>query len=545
MATGTQTGMRTGNGPAYTGTQGGKQSRNPSYEKALTAYKSLTPLQKKLAGIILGLIVIAAISFASYGKMTELVPLYDTKLSQTDIQQIQLKLTEMGIDSSLNETKDGILLPPQDKSRARISLANMGLPRRPLQYPEEPGMTPVTSADKERNDIIRLEADLTETIRQIDGVADAYVKIAVPKEDSYSNEENVRTASVMLSFKPGAILSPSQVKGIMHMIAFSVPKLEPKNVKVLDTHGFILNSPIDDATEDPVAMTFRQHDQKITLEKELQKRVQDLLDKAYGQGKTVVAVTATLDPSSKEKKTKLVGGPENSKGYVEIKSKTEHEKYNTATSEEKEPAVQMSLSKSSNPLEYDSIKRTSIIEPDITETRTVTPPGEITRLSASVLVDNLKDDQKAKIENIVKTAIGIDELRGDAITVASIPFYNPQIDEMRTEMLALHETRGKSGGREFYFITAAFSMGLIIPMLLIILKQQKFQKERSKLILATGGTATVNDISDLCTSKAGSTSTPCDTRVYPTEQLERFAAEKPTKLAELLRTTWLAEKAGN
>jgi flagellar M-ring protein FliF len=162
------------------------------------------------------------------------------------------------------------------------------------------------------------------------------------------------------------------------------------------------------------------------------------------------------------------------------------------------------------------------------------------------MVDNLKPDQVAKISQVVKDAIGIDETRGDSVTVASIPFNSSMIDQMRSEMAirpaAVPRTSPAVNTSYLLYLSGAAMAILLIPLLVFMMRQRKVQTERSRLIMATGPGATASDISDLISDKIGRSTAPPETQVNTTDQLEKLAKEKPTKVAELLKSTWLAEK---
>ncbi|MDQ7822976.1 MAG: flagellar basal-body MS-ring/collar protein FliF [Candidatus Eremiobacteraeota bacterium] len=550
MATGIQTGLKTGSAPLPTGARPGGPGGSP-LQKAMDILNKLTPQQKIIGIVAIVLIVVGVISFSVYSKASAFVPLYETKLSPTDVKQITMKLTEMGIDYSVAEGGVEILVPPGIRNKAKMQLASYGLPLRPLKTPEEGGMTPKTAADKEYDRQMTLEADLTESIRQIEGVADSYVKIVKPNKDYFGDENKQTTAAVMVRLQPGARLTTSQIKGIVHLVAFSVEGLDPKNVKVVDTKGFILNEnpTIAGNDSDPAVMTSQQQDKKVAFEQTLQRKVQGLLDDTLGPNKAKVVVNATLDFSSSETETYKVGGPGNTSGVVKEKEKIDTELFTSSPGDKATGGTQMAFKGTTgggDGANYKKVDKTVIYKADQVKKRTVTPPGRVERITASVMVDNLKPEQVAKIQQVVKDAIGIDDARGDSVTVASLPFNHAIFDDIRQEMMARPVAASKApspvNAAYLPYITGGFMVLLLIPVLVYMLRQRSVQVEKSKLILATGPGATASDISDLISDKVGRSTAPPDTKINTTEQLEKLAKEKPTKVAELLKSTWLAEK---
>lgn len=555
MATGMQTGtgMRTGSAPLPTGARG-PGGGNPILGKIMTIYGNLTMKQKIIGGVVIGVIVIALIAGSMYSKASAMVSLYDEqKLSPTDVKEITMKLTEMGITYVTGEGGAMIMVPPGVKNKAKMQLASYGLPLRALKKPEEGGMTPKTTEDKKYDRMVGLEAELTENIRQVEGVADVYVKLVKPDTAIYVNEETKpTTAAVMLKLQPNARLTTSQIKGIVHLVAFSVEGLDPKNVKVVDTKGFILNEnpAIAGNSEDPSVMTSQQQDKKMAFERQLQQKVQGMLDSTLGPNKAKVVVDATLDFSTSEVEDYKVGGPGNTTGKVTEKEKVESELFTSAPGEKGTGGTQMSFkgtTSASDASNYKKEDKTLIYKYDQRKKRTVTPAGRVERITASVMVDNLKPDQVANITSLVKNAIGMDESRGDSITVASLPFNHQIFDDMRNDMMArpipVAKNQGNPVNSQYLpYITGAFMLILLVPVLIFFLRQRSVQVEKSKLILATGPGATASDISDLISDKVGRSTVPPETKVNTTEQLEKLAKEKPTKVAELLKSTWLADK---
>jgi flagellar M-ring protein FliF len=475
-------------------------------------------------------------------------------LTETDVRQISEKLTEFGTKYSTSEGGKDILVAPSERSGIRMRLAQYGLPLRKLSIPEQGGLTPQTPKQIDANNLQLLQVDLTESVRQINGVADAYVKVVMPKDDSFSTEKAPSTATVMLKLQPGITLTASQIKGVVHLIAFSVEGLDPKNVKVVDTNGMILSDipSINDDQNDPSVLTGQQNDKKIAYEQELQKKVQAMLDSTLGPNKARVAVNATLDFSSKTKESKVVGGVGNTSGEVVVKSKTSTETYTSDpnSGDDSSGAVQMSFKGGSADANanYKKVDKTEIKDVNQTIIKVQTPAGTLERLSCSVLVDNLKPNQVAKIQGIVKDAIGIDETRGDSITVESMPFnrQNDEMNDMRAAMAAAPAVTAPANTNMGSVATVAGAGVIAILLVLAVVymvRQKNVQTEQSRVLLGSNSiNSTTVDISDLTSTKNGTSTLPTETKVNTSETLEKLAKNQPTKVAELLKSTWLVDK---
>lgn len=553
MATGIQTGMRTGSSPMPTGARGGAPTGgNSPMQKITQTISAMSPKQKIIGGIAVGLLLVAIISFAMISKSSEYVQLYDTKLTERDVKDIGDRLTQMGIAYKVESGTNAIFVSPASKSSAKMKLYEYGLPRRALKDPSESagGLMPVTPKQQDAIAIEKLKVEMTENVRQIQGVADAVVTIVVPKEDYFAQDKKSATASVMILPQPGVQLTTSQVKGICNMLAFSVEGLRPENVMVIDDKGFSLSDKIVWNADDPSVMASEGTGKKVAYEQELQKKVQGMLDSTLGPNKARVVVNATLDFSTKVRESKVVGGAGNTTGEVVSKGKTITETYTSdPNSGAKDSGVaQMSISmKGGDSSNYQKKEEVVMKDHNVTVTKTSTPAGTVQRLSASVMVDNLKADQVANVEKLVKDAIGIDETRGDSVTVVSIPFAHSE-----TTLADMHNTlianQGNTPASQINVkaVTPGLAIAAVVIMMMVamvyVLRQKGVQTDRTKLILSGGNTATSSDISDLVSDKIGRSTLPADTKVNTSEQLEKLAKEKPTKVAELLKSTWLADK---
>jgi flagellar biosynthesis/type III secretory pathway M-ring protein FliF/YscJ len=90
-------------------------------------------------------------------------------------------------------------------------------------------------------------------------------------------------------------------------------------------------------------------------------------------------------------------------------------------------------------------------------------------------------------------------------------------------------------------ISAIAAIVALIITILYLSMAGKTLSAPSRIAAAAAPAATACDISDLLASKQGSPDYIGETRVHTSQRLERLAAEKPTRLAELLKNTWLSE----
>ncbi|MCE1247207.1 MAG: flagellar M-ring protein FliF [Firmicutes bacterium] len=563
MATGMQTGRRpTGAAPARTGTAPAK-GPGGGLGNVMQKWNDLDGKVKTIVIVSIAVLVCVGIGFNLYAGANKMVQLYPTTVSSADVQAMQTKLAQMGIKHEVAEGGTNILVLPKDKSRTIMVLASQGLPSRPLVVTpaggkEEGGLTPPTGDEKERKYLQQQTGDLVVTIRQIEGVADAYLKIVPKPKNAWQEEKGQSTASVLLRLSPGAKLNKGQINGIVSLIAYSIEGLDPKNIKVMDTTGKILNGDMD--SEGTVASgeggyTDKQLEQKKAEEVRLQGKVKESLSKIFGgmDDKYDVQVSVEMDNSQKEVNTESYGGPGNTDGRISTGEQVEKETYKDGGSDsgsKTNGAATMSSGGGEKGSNYIKLKTVKKYQVDSVKTKKIMLTPEIKKISCSVAVDGVKDPAMIeKIKNITETAIGFNSSRGDQVAVESMAFIrNAAMSPSGVSigegdsLTPVAQNQNTAMAPWMWSVVAVPVVLLLVVIALFYVKQQNVQKEKQRLVLTAGPGATVSDISDLLADKEGKVTTPPATKVNTTEQLEALAKEKPTKVAELLKSTWLSER---
>jgi flagellar M-ring protein FliF len=110
---------------------------------------------------------------------------------------------------------------------------------------------------------------------------------------------------------------------------------------------------------------------------------------------------------------------------------------------------------------YNRAEKTTNYEITQVESREVLAPGEVKRISLSVLVDGVTDPAKlASLKTVITAAAGIDEARGDSLAVETLAFDRSYYE---AEATGLEE----EGQQDLYFrIGEAVAAGLLLLLLL-------------------------------------------------------------------------------
>jgi len=372
-------------------------------------------------------------------------------LAETDAASVVNWLKAQRIPYTLKNNGKNIWVPADKLYETRLDLAANGLPSGGSIGFEvfDNQSFALTDYVQKVNYTRALQGELARTISSLEPVESTRVHLAIPEKRLFKDQQKLTTASVIVTLAQNRTLSGEQVKGIVHMVAGSIPGLEPENVKVIDSRGMVLESD-EPADKDKLLsvdmLAFQQE-----VESRMEMRAQDLLDKTMGTDKAMVRVTATID-FSKVEKTEEMFDPEE----PVIRSEQIAQEASGTTSQGGIPGVESNLqgntqaTSTSNP-PSSSNSRTTNYEISKTISKIVNPVGTVTNVSVSVLVADkeTKDadgkislaartpEELTSIQNMISAALGLSTQRGDQINVISMPFMEtPVTDEGQTTQLA-------------------------------------------------------------------------------------------------------------
>lgn len=407
-------------------------------KKLLEPFLALSvPKRLMIGGAALASLIAFAVLIAVANK-TDYRPLF-ANLSAEDSGEMVKKLKEQKVPYQISEDGKALLVPAEKVHELRLTMASEGLPQGggvgfEIFDRKNFGMTEfVQKLNYQR----ALQGELSRTIGQLAGVESARVHLAIPEKSLFKEAEKPPTASVVLKMRSSRSLNESEMQGVVHLVASSVEGMDPENVSVMDSRGKMLSKrSAGDATDKQA--TVRQETQR-QFERTEEDKLQTLLDKVVGTGKSVARVSANFDFKQVEKYEERYD-PETAAVRSEQRSE---EKGGLTTLASGAPGVQSNLrggpagattgggSKTDETLNYEVSRSTA---------RTIEPVGSLSKVSVAVLVDGKYElspgakpgaqpkyqprspDELQKIEALVKSAVGFNAERGDQVTVANIPF---------------------------------------------------------------------------------------------------------------------------
>lgn len=272
------------------------------------------------------------------------------------------------------------------------------------------------------------EGELARTIVTSPFVQKARVHIA--QSAQHGLRQRVRpTASVTLGTSSGT-LTGAQAKAFKYLVASAVPGMAPEDVSIIDSRGGLITAG-DDSDEAPNLAGDRATELKANVERLLEARV--------GIGNAVVELsleTVTERESILEKTF-------DPNGRVAISTDTQE---NTSSSSD---SATGGVSVASNLPDGDgaadggssSAKNSETrerINYEVSETtrEIIRSPGATKRITVAVLVDGIRsvnevgetvwsprsEDELNSLSDLVASAIGFDEARGDTITLKTMEF---------------------------------------------------------------------------------------------------------------------------
>lgn len=374
-------------------------------------------------------------------------------LAQKDAADIVQVLQTNQVQYKLGSNGTSIFVPAGDIDSLRLRLAAQGLPQgsassRAMDTPDSAfGMSDAAEAVRNRQ---MLEQDLERTIGSLQSIQSARVHLALPKPSAFIRDNDQPSASVLVTLYQGRKLSPSQVAAIVHLVAASIPNLDPSRVSVVDQQGQLLTGDVD-----PETALDNQHMQMAArVENSYAQRVEHILAPLVGADHVRAQVHVDMDFSDSRSASETYGKDKQALRSEQVSSQTSRgDAGNGAVpgALSNQPPVTVQQATAANPGAASSTatavagtptetsnSATRNYEVDRTIRYTTDPAGAIKRVSVAVIVDNrqvtgkdgktqsvpLGKAELAQLTQLVQGAVGYDAQRGDVVSVVNEPFHS-------------------------------------------------------------------------------------------------------------------------
>lgn len=388
-------------------------------------------------------------------------------MAEEDAGQVVQKLAAANIPYKLNGT--GTILVPQNQVyEVRLQMARDGLPSNgtvglELFGSNTLGMTEFTQKVNYQR---ALEGELERTIGSLGAIEAVRVHIVTPEKTLLSSEQAATTASIMVKLAPGKQLDQAQVSAIAHLAASSIEGLKPENVVIVDSAGRMLASGAGTSGDaSAVAQTDSRRAAEAAVAMNIQNKAEALLAQVLGPNRAVVQADVSLDWTQKETTSQLI---EPTPAAIRSSQKTS-ENYSTvggvtggvpgASSNLPTPVATTTAGGSSS--NYTRTDEVINYELSTSQTHEVISPGQVKRISLSVLVDGVTDQaQLTTLKSAVAAAAGIDETRGDKLVVENTTFDKTFATQQETDL-------SKSSNTDMYYKIAEIAGAVILLFLLL------------------------------------------------------------------------------
>lgn len=371
-------------------------------------------------------------------------------LPDTDKSAVAQVLDQNGIQYDFDNA-GGMTVGEDDYFKAKMMLAAQGLPKSAPDGNSMIDSLPMGASRAVEGEKLRSarELDLARTIEAIDAVETAKVHLAVEPPSVFLRDRAKPSASVMLRLAQGRSLTAAQVSAIVHLVASSVPELNPDDISLVDQNGRLLSDNGGDAGDD------RQLAIQTKMEDRYRQSVIALLTPILGEGKFSAEVHAELNFAERQATRETYpqdearlraengswssdprgqGAGEASGVPGALSNQAPVNPTVTQTNPNGQAVEQGQTAEGEKPAApslppmktEESFNRSFELGREVSVVKDAT--GTVKRLSVAVALDNGADGKPrsaqeiAALEALVKGAVGFDQARGDVVALSSRSF---------------------------------------------------------------------------------------------------------------------------
>jgi len=348
---------------------------------------------------------------------------------------------------------DTIMVPADVAAELKIEMAGQELHVGQLKGLERlettsMGDTEKTIAAKQQ---LALQEEIQKALNSLPLITSSQVKLALPPDTGFlTSTRQPAKASVWLTLSPGATLSHAQVRGLQIQIAHSIQNLLADDVSILDHNSNLLSSRADD---DSMLAEMR-----LTIEQEKREKILNLLDKKVGPGNALVSVTAELETVSRKSTSTEI---DISRPAERIR-KTREEEESSGMGAQGVPGTETNTGEETAAAggggggNRTMTEEESQIDYPTTLTEVERRPGEIVRQSVAVVIDLRRtegedgslefvswgDENLQRWQSLLQNAVGLDEQRGDTLTLEEDSFeHSHRMEQELEERLVIEQNR--------------------------------------------------------------------------------------------------------
>ena len=484
-------------------------------------------------------ILIAIVSLVFYNSSTKYKVLF-SNLDPSDSQLIMSQLTDKGVDMKIEGQT--ILVPKDSVDKLRLELApNLSGGSQGYELLDESSSFGMTDEEFNLKKLRAQQGELEKTIKSFPQVDTVRVHITPSKDSVFVEDKEPGKAAVYLKLMPGNKLDDGQVKSIVALVSASSDNIPEENIQVIDDNMNLLTKDLENSNGLGVTSEVigTQYDLKKKYEEDIQKSIVKLLEPVVGKNKVQSSVNVELDFDSKQKTETIIDPNKVIVSQQTIKEINGLNNEDTTSGSVVDNNMQNTIDENKNTTNSSREEVNTNYESGKTEVQTISAPGEVKRLTASVFIDgNLDQNIQNAIEKAVSNGIGINAERGDSISIVGMTFDPLTKEENQNEIDAINQLLAKEQKNKLIIYSVIGVLAIVILLFVLILSRKKSKKNKEKENLLDVV------IDDRNSGKEELASTIDFDSINPKVQIEndikKYATEKPEQVAEIIKS-WLNE----
>lgn len=509
-----------------------------SFSKLWERFKSLGKGVRIAIVVAITTFFIAILSLFFYNSATKYKVLF-SNLEASDAQLVTSKLNEKKVDMKIEG--NSILVPKSQVDELRLEIApDLTDGSNGYELMDSSGSFGMTDEEFKLKKLRMQQGELEKTIKSFPQIDSARVHITPSKDSVFVEDKEPGKAAVYLKIVPGNKLTKEQVKSIVALVAGSTENVPKENIEVIDDNMNLLSEGLNSENGNTVSSETinQQYDLEKRYEEDIEKSIVSLLEPVVGKGKIKSSVNVDLDFDSKQKTETIVDPNKVIVGQQVIKENNSGTTGNTSGSVvdnnmgntiEENTTINGSSKEETN-TNYESGK---------TEIKTISAPGEVKRLTASVFVDgNIEGNVQEALEKSVANAIGLNTERGDSVSVVGMTFDPITKEEAQKEFDAINEALAKESRNKIILYSVLGLLGLIIIIVAIVLlrrKKKRSEEEKTNLldVVIDDRPEEVEEVPSINFEKI-------NPKAHIENEIKKYASDKPDQVAEIVKS-WLAD----
>jgi flagellar M-ring protein FliF len=400
--------------------------RRKTVESLRNAWSGLD-VRRRLAVGVATIAMFAAILALARGAATQDMALLYAGLDSSAAGEVVAALEQRGIPFEVRG--DAIYVPQAARDIERMALAAEGLPASSSQGYELLDSLSGFGTTSQMFDAAywrAKEGELARTILSVPNIRSARVHISAPTNRPFQREEKTTAAVTVLT--NGGALTASQADALRHLVSSSVSGLSSADVAVIDgENGLIPTGEAGGAA----GLSDRSED--------LRSRAQRLLEARVGIGNAVVELsleTVTETESFMERRFDPESRVAISTEVEETSSQAQNSGPGDVTVASNLPDGDGADSEGGSNSQDTTSRALTNFEVSETSREVIREPGAVKRLTVAVLVNDVttlddlgnatvsprSEEELGDLRDLVASAVGFDESRGDVITIKSMAF---------------------------------------------------------------------------------------------------------------------------